>query len=238
MGEGFQNESEIMPFISSCNIACGYHAGDEETMRRTIELALRHEVAIGAHPSFADREHFGRREMDLDTVTIEKIVAEQVSKLMKMAHALGAKLNHVKPHGALYNMAARSADISRAVVRAIYRCDPHLKFMGMASSEMARASKGLTFIAEGFMDRRYASQTELVSRKNGGLLTNMEQIEKHLKQLLANGQVDTLNGKKSLTPDTLCVHGDTPGAAELIPQIAAKITSMGYQIKAHTDEMV
>ncbi|MEQ9231485.1 MAG: LamB/YcsF family protein, partial [Cyclobacteriaceae bacterium] len=150
VGEGINNEELLMPFLSSCNIACGMHAGDESTMRRVVDLAASHEVAVGAHPSFKDRENFGRKEMDLELEEITNLVKIQILKLKEICEEKGTSLHHVKPHGALYNQAAKSSEISEAIVRAVEEVDPSLQLYGLADSEMQSACSGrIPFIAEG-----------------------------------------------------------------------------------------
>lgn len=233
LGEGFNNEPEIMPHISSCNIACGYHAGDDEIIRDTIDLAIAHDVIIGAHPSFDDRENFGRVDMQLTFKEIEELVSLQIIKVQKLVSQKGARLNHVKPHGALYNMAARSNVVSEAIVSGIKKVDANLKLMGMAKSEMESACIGsLSFIAEGFADRRYLERYKLLARKNGGLLDTMQSIEEQLENILLKGKIKTSRGLKPIQFDSICVHGDTPGSAKLIPKIAKLIKLMGYQIQS------
>jgi len=233
VGEGMGNESRLMPFLSSCNISCGLHAGDDATTREVIALALRHHVAIGAHPSFDDREHFGRREMHLPANELLQLVHIQVTDLAEKVRAAGGKMTYVKPHGALYNMAAASAEISQVIIDAIMRVDHTLKFMGLAESEMAKASAGrIEFIAEGFADRRYATSTSLMPRDQGGLLTDFHKIEKQLTQLLTQQLIETDNGPQPLTIQSLCLHGDTPGAELMVSRIHDLVISLGYEIKA------
>jgi UPF0271 protein len=233
VGEGMGNESRLMPFLSSCNISCGLHAGDDATIREVIDLALQHHVAIGAHPSFDDRVHFGRREMHLPAQELFLLVQGQVIDLAEKVRAEGGKMTYVKPHGALYNMAARSAEMSHAIIDAIRKVNPSLKFMGLAESEMAKASVGrIGFIAEGFADRRYSTSISLVPRDQGGLLTDFDKIEKQLTQLLTEQIIETEKGLQPLTIQSLCLHGDTPGAELMISRIRDLVISLGYEIKA------
>lgn len=233
VGEGINNEELLMPFLSSCNIACGMHAGDESTMRRVVDLAASHKVAVGAHPSFKDRENFGRKEMDLELEEITNLVKIQILKLKEICEEKGTSLHHVKPHGALYNQAAKSSEISEAIVRAVEEVDPSLQLYGLADSEMQSACSGrIPFIAEGFADRKYSSKNELKPRLQGGLISSMDEVESHLNCLLARNEVRTDKGFESLRIETLCLHGDTPDAHELIERIVSFVKKIGFKIQA------
>jgi len=233
VGEGMDNESRLLPFLSSCNISCGLHAGDEQTIRKVIKLAIKHKVAIGAHPSFDDRAHFGRKEMYVSDHELMHLVQMQVADMKQKVHAAGGELIHVKPHGALYNMAAESLDMSHTIIDAILRVSPDLKLMGLAASAMETASQGrIAFIAEGFADRKYATATSLQPRDKGGLITDFDQIELQLRHLLLEGMVETNSGLQALDIQSLCLHGDTPGAEFIISRIHDLVVSLGYEINA------
>ncbi len=233
VGEGINNEELLMPFLSSCNIACGFHAGDVDTMRRVVDLAILNHVAIGAHPSYNDRENFGRREMDLELEEIKNLVKIQILKLNEICEEKGTSLHHVKPHGALYNQAAKSGEISEAIVRAVEEVNPSLQLYGLAESKMRSACSGrIPFIAEGFADRRYSSRNKLKPRSQGGLMSSLDEVESHLNSLLGRNEVLTDIGVESLRIQTLCLHGDTPNAHELIGRIVSLVTKIGFKIQA------
>src|SRR5882762_6659836 len=169
MGEGMDCDAAIFPFISSANIACGYHAGDPDTMRRTVELALRHHVAIGAHPSYPDRENFGRIDIlgkSLHPEEIPGMIVDQLILLQAICDEFGARLHHVKPHGALYNRAAKDAEVSHLICRAIREFDPSLLLYGLSGSAMKQAAQqcGLRFVSEVFADRTYQQDGSLTPR--------------------------------------------------------------------------
>jgi UPF0271 protein len=163
LGEGCSTDEAIMPFISSANIACGYHAGDEATIKKTLSLAKVFQVTVGAHPSYPDRENFGRKEMDLSIQEIKSLVIEQVRLVQSLATAMGLTLHHVKPHGALYNKAAKDEETAKAIAEAVYTIDPSLILFGLANSESGKAAKkiGLQFYNEVFADRTYTDQVSL-----------------------------------------------------------------------------
>jgi len=211
-------ERRIMPFLTSCNIACGFHSGDPLTIEETIKIALAHQVKIGAHPAFPDLMGFGRREMELPLNELKAIVRYQVAALKGMVQALGGELHHVKAHGALYNMAMKRADYANAICEAIASLDKNLIVYGLPNSEMERAAEsfGLVFWAEGFSDRRYESDLKLRSRTlEGAVLHDLNAITKQLNHF-KNNQVETFEGDlKSLNIQTICIHSDTKNAVEI-----------------------
>ena len=170
LGEGAAHDAELMPLISSANIACGGHAGNEATMRATIKLALEHDVAIGAHPGFADRENFGRVELPVSVAEVRGLVLNQVQHLLAIALQCNARVRHVKPHGALYNLAARDRDLAQAVAEAVYEADPRLLLVGLAGSCLLEAGSacGLSIISEVFADRTYQADGSLTPRSQAG----------------------------------------------------------------------
>ena len=206
LGEGIGNDEALMPFITSANIACGFHAGNEETMRETIRLAKKFNVNAGAHPSWEDRENFGRKEMNLSADEAEKIVFTQIELLAKIAKEEKVKLCHVKPHGALYNQAAKDMNLANAIAKAIKRFDENLILIGLAGSRLIEAGveMGLRVAREGFPDRRYNADGSLMSRNiAGAVIESSDEIAKHALQLIQSGRLDTL-----------CLHGDHLHAAE------------------------
>lgn len=233
VGEGIGNEGQLLPLISSCNISCGLHAGSDEIIKGVIGLALANNVAIGAHPSFDDRANFGRVEIDLPRNELINLVRDQILKLRDMAEILGGQLHHVKPHGALYNMAAKSSDVSDAIVSVIEEIDDQLILFGMAESEtQAVANQRIPFVSEGFADRRYQFRDRLMSRKDGGLITDLEELKEHVKNLVVNERVTTPEGVDSLQISSLCVHGDSPHALDAVHEIRNLLAGEGVEIKA------
>lgn len=235
VAEGTGNEAELLRYISSCNISCGLHAGDDQTIREVIDRAIENDVAIGAHPSFDDRVNFGRMKMHLPEPELKDLVQTQIQKLEEMTETAGAQLHHVKPHGALYNMAAKSAAISEVIVSAIEEIDKRLILFGLAESATKKSAEGrLEFVPEGFADRRYLSVNQLMARSDGGLLTEIEEIKKHVQGLIINHEVVTPNGTEYLHISTLCIHGDSPNAIDSVKAICNLLRSEGFRIKAVT----
>jgi UPF0271 protein len=208
-----------MPYITSANIACGAHAGDPGTMRRTLALAARHGVACGAHPGFADLAGFGRREIPVAPDEAADLVLWQLGALEAMARREGVRLRHVKIHGALYNMAARDVALAEAIARAVAHFDRSLVFFGLAGSPMLDAARraGLTPAAEGFADRSYEPDGSLTPRSRpGAVIHDIEQVVARAVRMAREGVVTTTGGDDiRLEVETICVHGDTPGAAGL-----------------------
>jgi 5-oxoprolinase (ATP-hydrolysing) subunit A len=226
----------LLRTITSANIACGYHAGDASIMRHTVRLASRAGVSIGAHPSFPDREGFGRREMSLTMAEIADVVLGQLRALHAIATDEGATLRHVKPHGALYNMSVRRADIAHAIAGAVAVFDRQLQLIGLPGSELlaAGAKVGLSVAAEGFADRSYESDGSLTPRHvAGAVLSNAADVAARAVRMVRNGNVIARDG--SIVPlkiDTICVHGDTPDAAELAEAVRASLEESGIEVKA------
>ncbi|MBL8092268.1 MAG: LamB/YcsF family protein [Anaerolineales bacterium] len=238
LGEGVGNDEAIMPFITSANIACGFHAGDEFIMRETIRLAKRFNVNVGAHPSWEDRENFGRKEMNLLAEEAEKIVFYQIELLAKIAKEENVLMTHVKPHGALYNQSARDKDLAKAIARAIRRGEVSspklftkpLILVGLAGSKLVEAGNnlGLQVAQEGFPDRGYRSDGTLMERnQNGAIIESPDKVANHAIELIKNG---ILFGDKVVHVDTLCLHGDHPHAAENAKLLRNVLEKNGVQI--------
>ena len=223
MGEGLGNEEELMPYISSANIACGYHAGDIDTMKFVIELCLQHGVNIGAHPSFADRENFGRTAMQLPGPMIYDLVIAQLAIINNIANEYGARLNHVKLHGALYNMAAKDRLLAGATARAVKDFDPGLLYVGLSGSVMIDEAKkmGLQTANEVFADRTYQNDGSLTPRTEpNALLKDAEAVKKQVKKFENGQRVKTVTGEEIfLKADTICIHGDGAYATEFAKAI-------------------
>lgn len=235
MGEGVGDDIAMLDYVTSANIACGYHAGDPETMQRVAAAALSKGVAVGAHPGLPDRENFGRLERPIAPAEAYAMVLDQVGALAAFARAAGGRLNHVKPHGALYNMAARDRALADAIVRAVCDCDPALILFGLAGSEMIKAAEalGLRNASEVFADRRYQDDGSLTPRgRPGAVIEDAAQSLAQVRQMLT-GKVRTLNGAEvPVRADTLCLHGDQPGALEFARQIRTALLADGAVLQA------
>ena len=239
LGESFGpwqmgDDEALMPSITSANIACGFHAGDPSVMRRTIALAKQHGVAVGAHPGFPDLAGFGRRDMHLSTNEVEDLVLYQVAALAGVAAAEGVRLQHVKAHGALYNMAARDAGLAGAIARAVAAFDPSLILLGLPNSPLLSEGKkaGLHVAAEIFADRTYEADGSLTSRRvPGSVIHDPAQVVARAVAMVTTGQVAATDGTViSLTAHTLCLHGDTPGAADLAQRVRAALHASGVRV--------
>lgn len=219
MGEGMGNDAAIMSYITSANIACGFHAGNGETIRRTIDLALQHKVHIGAHPSFRDKENFGRREMQLPLDKVYAIVIEQLIKMDLIAKEKGATLHHVKPHGALYNMAARDAKLARAVVQAVKDFSDDIILYGLSGSCLISEANavGLRTASEVFADRTYGDDGSLTPRSQPNALIEAEEgCVQQVLQMIQEGVVTTVSGKRlPVVAETVCLHGDARNAVAI-----------------------
>lgn len=223
MGEGMPNDAALMPFISSANIACGFHAGDEYTMTTTVKLCKDFGVRIGAHPSFPDRANFGRTMMEMSPEEIYKMVREQIQVLHKHASALGEKIHHVKPHGALYNASAKDPAIAKAIAHAVFDEDPNMLLFGLSGSYSLAAAEalGLKTAHEVFGDRAYQADGSLVPRNQAhACLDQTEEVIHQVKRMVQNGEVQALTGEIiPLRIDTICLHGDGPHALEFAKAI-------------------
>ena len=212
MGEGLNTDAKIMPYISSANIACGYHAGDETIMKQTISLAIQHNVAIGAHPGFADIANFGRTEMQLPLNEVYQLITEQVLLLQNIAASLGTKLNHVKPHGALYNMSARDPLLANTIAKAVYKIDPKLVLFGLSGSHSITEAKkaGLVTASEVFADRTYTDTGSLTPRTQpNALIVSGDAALLQVVKMIAQKIVTSVSGKEvAIIAETVCIHGD------------------------------
>ena len=216
IGEGMGDDAAIMPFIQSANIACGYHAGDMETMRNTIAACMEHGVSIGAHPSFYDRENFGRKEFNLPVHELYELVIQQLLLINDMVESMVALIQHVKPHGALYNLAARDIITARCIARAVKDFDSRLTLVGLSGSHSITEASimGLKTASEVFADRTYQDDGSLTPRSlPGAMITDTAALLKQVHQIVKDGSVTTLNGTIiPLHADTICIHGDGPHA--------------------------
>jgi 5-oxoprolinase (ATP-hydrolysing) subunit A len=241
LGESFGpwpmgDDAALMDSITSANVACGFHAGDPGAMRETIALARERGVAIGAHPGFQDLVGFGRREMKASATEVEDLVLYQVSALAGMAAAQGARLQHVKAHGALYNMACRDRVLADAIAKAVATFDRSLILFGLPGSELLRAGKaaGLTTAAEVFADRAYDPDGSLTSRtKPGSVIHDRQMVVERAIRMVKERQVVATDGSTiALEADTICLHGDTQGAANLARAIRQGLQSAGIHVES------
>ena len=223
MGEGLANDALLMPYISSANIACGYHAGDENIMKRTTELALLHNVAIGAHPGFADKANFGRTEMQLSAAEIYDLVTEQIYGLQKIAESQGSQLHHVKPHGALYNMAAKDEAMANTIAKAVFDVNDALILFGLSGScSIIEAKKaGLTTASEVFADRTYRDDGSLTPRTvSNAMIETTDLAIQQVLQMIRSQTVTSITGKEvAIKAESICIHGDGAHAVEFAKNI-------------------
>jgi UPF0271 protein len=238
IGEGCGEDADLLAVISSCSIACGGHAGDAETMAQTVRDAIANGVAVGAHPGYPDREGFGRESGFLHGAELYESLTQQVEALADIAAELGARLVHVKPHGALYNDAIHDASLAEIIARVTAEAPAGPALMGMAGTELERAAgqHGLRFVAEAFIDRAYEADGTLVSRKEPGAVhEDMNVATTQAVRLATDGQVTSRDGGEiEVRADTLCIHGDTPGAAGKARAVRDVLESHGVEIRAHS----
>ncbi|HVM29785.1 MAG TPA: 5-oxoprolinase subunit PxpA [Candidatus Limnocylindrales bacterium] len=229
------DDEALVPLVSSVNVACGAHAGDPLVMQRTVELALRHGVALGAHPGYPDRDGFGRREMELSAAELHASLLYQLGALGAFAHPAGLRLRHVKPHGALYNRAARDAAVAEVVAEAVSAFDAELVLVGLAGSLLLDAGRaaGLAVAAEAFVDRAYEPDGSLRHRRlAGAVLRSPAEAAEQALSIVSLGQVVAHDGSTvAVRADTLCIHGDTPGAAEHARQVRRALEEAGVTIE-------
>jgi len=226
----------LMPLVTSANVACGFHAGDPGTMRATVRLALRHGVALGAHPSLPDLAGFGRRAMQVSPNEAFELVLYQVGALAAFARAEGGALRHVKPHGALYNMAARDRALAEAIAAAVHAFDPALVLVGLSGSALVAAgrARGLACADEVFADRRYEDDGSLTPRtRDDALIHDADEARAQVLAMLRDGAVTSRQGVRvPLAADTVCLHGDAPGAVEFARALRAALGHEGFEIRA------
>ncbi|HEU4662970.1 MAG TPA: 5-oxoprolinase subunit PxpA [Dokdonella sp.] len=239
LGESFGawrmgDDDAVMPHITSANIACGYHAGDPGTMERTVALAVRSNVAIGAHVSLPDLAGFGRREMRVSADDAHAMTLYQIGALAAFARAAGARLSHVKPHGALYTMAARDATLADAIALAVRAFDPSLRLVGLAGSELPRAGEraGIAVAHEAFADRRYEADGSLVARREADAV--IHDVDDAVAQALALARGEPIaargGGRLQVPTDTICVHGDRADAGEFARRLHRALRDAGIEV--------
>lgn len=235
VGEGIGNEATLMPYISSCNIACGGHAGDKDTMRNVVKIAKKHNVKIGAHPSYPDKKNFGRHKMDISCAALFTSLEDQISALMSVAREEHVQLHHVKPHGALYNLAAIDKETAEVVVEVMKRFHLSLKLYVPYKSVIADIAMeaNIPIICEAFADRNYNTDLTLVSRqKDNAIITDSEELFVHVKHMIFDKKIRSVSGVEvEIKADTFCVHGDNPKAVELIRNLTRKLIENNVKIE-------
>jgi len=246
MGESFGiysfgQDEELMKYITSANIACGFHAGDPLTMRKTVKLALNNNVAIGAHPSLPDKHGFGRRKMDISAEEIYGLVLYQVGALQAFAVAEGSGLQHVKPHGALYHMANESDAVAEAIAEAAFRVDPDIYLVGQSNSKLVKAGAraGLRTLNEVFADRNYEKNGALTPRSHEqALIVQSKYSSERMIRMVKEHKVESRTGEDiKMRADTICVHGDSPDALEHVVQLSKALKEAGIEI-AHPSKSI
>lgn len=236
LGEGAGHDSEILDLVSSANIACGFHAGDPASISASIQAARERGVAVGAHPSFADRENFGRTEITVPPEEVYSLVSYQVGAFQVLATAVGTRANHVKAHGALYNMAVRDAKLAEAIAHAVLAIDSSLLLFAPGESALERAAQSakLRVVREVFADRNYLADGSLVPRtRPDALLHDPEEAAVRALRMLREGVVRSVDGKDvEVHAETICVHGDTPGAVAFARSLRESLEKNGISIQA------
>ena len=241
MGESFGawrmgNDLEILDHVTSANIACGFHAGDPTTMRKTVEAAVAKGVAVGAHPGLPDLQGFGRRTMAVSPAEAYDLTVYQIGALAAFVQAAGGRLAHVKAHGALYNMAAKDPQLSEAIARAVHDVDPDLVLFGLAGSETIRAAEkvGVRAAGEVFADRSYQDDGSLTPRSRpDAMIEDADRAAAQVRRMVCDGVVRSTSGAEvAVRADTLCIHGDQPGALAFVKRIRIELERAGVDVKA------
>ena len=234
-GEGIGNESQLMPYISSCNIACGGHAGDSETMRNVVKLAKQHSVKIGAHPSFPDKANFGRQVMDMPCVALYTSIKNQIKDLITILDEEHVALHHIKPHGALYNLAAVDEKAANVIVEVIKALAVPLKLYVPFNSVIANIAiqNNIQIMYEAFADRNYNNDLTLASRQEKhAVIHDADAMFNHVYNMILNKKVKTISGKLiTLKAETFCVHGDHPDAINVITNLVSRLKNKGIKIR-------
>jgi 5-oxoprolinase (ATP-hydrolysing) subunit A len=247
MGEGFGayrmgDDIALLEHVTSANIACGFHAGDPGTIARTVKAAIARDVAIGAHPSLPDLQGFGRRDMKVSEAEVYDMVVYQIGAVQAFAAAGGGRLRHVKIHGALYNMAAKDEALSRGICRAVHDVDAALLLFALSGSITERVARelGVPVACEAFADRSYQDDGSLTPRSaRGAMITDLEQSIAQVRRMVGEGVVIAQSGKPvRLQADTICVHGDQPGAVEFARRLRATLAADGIRVRAPRSQPV
>jgi len=225
VAEGIGNEAQLLPYLSACNIACGAHAGNDALIVQTVQLAINHHVEIGAHPGFPDPDNFGRKEMNIDLEVLRTSLSDQILKVKTITEDMGGTLYHVKPHGALYNCAAKDITYANLVVEVVQEIDTQLILYVPYKSIISKMAQGkLNTVIEGFADRRYTDSYALASRDLEQAVISMPEAVFDQVKMIRSGQIKTLS--KNIIPfkaETLCVHGDTPNAIDILKYVVGQL---------------
>lgn len=233
VGEGVNNETQLMPFLSSCNIACGGHAGDEFTMTSVVQLAKKHQVKIGAHPAFPDKENFGRLQVDISSDDLLVSLKTQVNSLLKVLETENCSLHHIKPHGALYNLANTDQAYAEIIIDLMKHFEGRKLYApyGSLIAKMAEEAN-IAVVFEAFADRNYNDDLTLVSRsKSHALIEDAEQMSAHVINMILHHHVTTISGtEKHIEADTICIHGDHPQAEHYLQILTEQLIKKGIQI--------
>lgn len=235
VGEGLNNESDLMPYLSSCNIACGGHAGNLETMTTVVRLAKKHNIKIGAHPSFPDKENFGREVLDMPAADLYSSLKAQIRSLQKVLYSEKAQLHHVKPHGALYNLAAKDEKTAKITIEVIKSIALPIALYAPYKSVIAEIAlkENINVIYEAFADRNYNDDLSLVSRKKeNAVLNDKDTVLSHVLRMIQHQSVETINGVEvPVKASTFCVHGDTKNALQILKYLNLELPKKGINIK-------
>jgi len=235
VGEGIGNEADLFPFISSCNLSCGAHAGDLQTIKKVISLAKEHGILVGAHPSYPDRENFGRITMPMEAEVLKKSIVDQIQLLEAQVHTAGLELHHIKAHGALYNDISKNKELALIFLDCIVPYKNSCKVYAPFRSEVAKEASrlGFTIVFEAFGDRNYNMDLSLVSRTEpDALIIEPEQVLDHVISMVKNGKVTSVNG--SIVPikaSTICIHGDTPSALQILMYLSNELSKHHIHLK-------
>ena len=231
-----KHDPDLLKIVNSANIACGFHAGDEQTMKNTIEISKKNNVSIGAHPSFNDRLNFGRRRHNLPEKDLEKLIVDQYEILQNIAENLETNVTHIKPHGALNNMACEDLNLSIILAKTIYKIDKNLIYLVPTGSKMEQAAKKLDMkiACEIFADRNYEDDGNLVSRsKSDAIITDPEKCKKHVLYMVENQSIKCMSGKKiKCEIDSICIHGDNINSLETAKQIKKVLEENNISLKS------
>ena len=235
VGEGVNNEAQLMPFISSCNIACGGHAGDLQSMKTVVKLAQKYKVKIGAHPSFPDKENFGRQQIKISCAALYKSILGQVNDLITVLRAENASLHHIKPHGALYNLAVTDVSTAKVIIEVVKSLLLPVKLYVPYNSVIANLAikENIAVVYEAFADRNYNENLTLVSRnEKNAIILDSEKLFSHVYRMIRQQKVKTINGVEvKIIAHTFCVHGDNPKAINLIKNLSKKLEQIHINIE-------
>ena len=234
-----ENDPLLLEIVNSASIACGYHAGDEQTMGRTIEFSKKNNVSIGAHPSFNDPENFGRKRLNLSESEIKKLIIDQINILSNIADYKKIKVTHVKPHGAMYNKAVADEQLARAICQAVFNVDPDMIIVALAGSKWIGIAQemGLLVAREAFADRAVRSDGTLVPRSEpGSVIHDVNMVVERSVKMITQNKVIAITGEElTIHADSICLHGDTPGALEMAKAVKSGLENAGVEIKTMTD---